>query len=104
MSIIECQLQLCLNKIQQWLSILKEKTVLYAYMPEKRSPFKATAFSEPNIPLLEETIFLGDIFDRRLSFVPHLKHIKKKVSKALNLLKIIENTEWGADRKVMLRL
>ena len=41
MSIIERQLQLCLNK----LSILKDKDCLYAYLPEKRSPFRSTAFS-----------------------------------------------------------
>ena len=28
----------------------------------------------------------------------------KKNLKALNILKVIGNTEWGADRKVMLRL
>ena len=50
------------------------------------------------------TKFLGVIFYRKLSFVPHLKYIKKKTLKALNLLNVIENTEWGADREVMLRL
>ena len=56
------------------------------------------------IPVVEETKFLGVIFDRRLSFVPHLKYVTKKALKALNILKVVGNTEWGADRKVMLRL
>ena len=47
---------------------------------------------------MEETKFLGAIFDRKLSFVPHLKYVKKRGLKAL-----IGNTEWGADRKVMFR-
>ena len=47
---------------------------------------------------------LGVIFDRKLSFIPHLKYVKKKALKALNILKVIGNTEWGADRKVMIRL
>ena len=51
---------------------------------------------------MDETKFLGVIFDRRLSFVPHLKYVKKKALKALNILKVVGNTEWGADRKVML--
>ena len=50
---------------------------------------------------MEETTFLGVIFDRKLSFVPHLKYVKKEAWKPL---KVIGNTEWGADRKVMLRL
>ena len=49
------------------------------------------------IPGVEETKFLGIIFNRRLPFVPHLKYFKKKDLKALNILKVIGNTEWGAD-------
>ena len=56
------------------------------------------------IPVVEETKFLGVIFDRRLSFVPHLKYVKKKALKTLKILKVVGNTEWGADRKVMHRL
>ena len=52
----------------------------------------------------KETKFLGVIFDRKLSFIPHLKYVKKKALKALNILNVVGNTEWGADRKVMLRL
>ena len=53
---------------------------------------------------MEETTFLGFIFDRKLSFIPHLKYVKKKALKAPSILKVIGNTEWGADRKVMLWL
>ena len=28
---------------------------------------------------MEETKFLGVIFDRKLSFVPHLKYVKKRL-------------------------
>ena len=55
------------------------------------------------IPVVEETKFQGVVFDRRLSFVPHLKYVKKKALKALNILNVIGKTEWGADRKFMLR-
>ena len=33
-----------------------------------------------------------------------MPHLKKKGWKALTILKVIGNTEWGADQKVMLRL
>ena len=45
------------------------------------------------IPPVEETKFLGVIFERQLSFIPHLKYVKKKVLKALNILKVISNSE-----------
>ena len=56
------------------------------------------------IPVVEESKFLGVIFDRKLSFVPHLKYVKRKSFKALNILNVIGNTERGADQNVMLRL
>ena len=49
------------------------------------------------ISVVEETKFLGFIFERKLSFVPHLKYVKKRGLKALNILNVISNTEWGAD-------
>ena len=56
------------------------------------------------IPVVEEIKFLGVIFDRKLSFNPHLKYVENKVLKVLNILKVIGNTESEADQKVMLRL
>ena len=42
MSIIERQLQLCLNKLQEWAT-----NNGFPSLPEKRSPFRSTAFSGP---------------------------------------------------------
>ena len=33
------------------------------------------------IPVVEETKFLGIIFDRKLSFIPHIRHLKREVHK-----------------------
>jgi len=38
------------------------------------------------IPVVQEVKFLGLIFDSKLSFLPHLRYLKKKCMKALNLL------------------
>ena len=56
------------------------------------------------IPVVEENKFLGVIFDRKLSFIPHIKQLKAKCQKALNLLRVVAHTDWGADRKVLLNL
>ncbi len=55
------------------------------------------------IPVVKETKFLGVIFDSKLSFIPHIKYLKAKSHKALNLLKVVSRFNWGADR-VVLRL
>ena len=56
------------------------------------------------IPIVEKAKFLGVIFDRKLSFLPHIKYLKAKCLKALNLLKVLAPTSWGADRVTLLNL
>ena len=56
------------------------------------------------IPVVEDFKFLGVLFDLKLSFIPHIKHLKAKCLKALNLLKVLSHTDWGADRTVLLQL
>ena len=110
MSIIERQLQLCLNKLQQWATdngfrFSKTKTLCMHICQKRGLHLDPQLFLDKSpIPVVEETKFLGVIFDRKLSFIPHLKYVKKKALKALNILNVIGNTKWGADRKVMLRL
>ena len=52
------------------------------------------------IPVVEESKFLGILFDRKLSFIPHIKYLKAKCLKALNLSHI----SWGADQTTLLKL
>ena len=56
------------------------------------------------IPVLEESKFLCILFDRKLSFIPHIKYLKAKCLTALNLLKVPSHTSWGADRTTLLKL
>ncbi len=44
--------------------------------------------------------FLGILFDSKLSFIPHIKYVKKKCITALNLLKTVSRMDWGADQQV----
>ena len=56
------------------------------------------------IPVKRETKFLDILLDSKLTFVPHIKGLKKKCVKALNLLHVVSSTDWGGDRIVLLRL
>ena len=47
---------------------------------------------------------MGLPFDKKLSFIPHIKALKKKCLKALDVLKVLSNTNWGGDRSVLLNL
>jgi len=44
------------------------------------------------------------IFDRKLSFLPHIRHLKGKCIKALNLLRVVVHTTWGADPQTLIHL
>ena len=84
MSIIERQLQLCLNKLQQWATdngfqFSKTKTVCMHICQKRGLHLDPQLFLDKRpIPVVEETKFLGVIFDRKLSCVPHLKYVKKE--------------------------
>ncbi|GFQ77783.1 uncharacterized protein TNCT_336521 [Trichonephila clavata] len=49
------------------------------------------------IKVVKEFKFLGLIFDQSLRFHRHLKDLKIRSAKALNILKVSANTCWGAD-------
>ena len=58
---------------------LAEQPAPKLYMYDKENPLR----------IVEETKFLGLIWDRKLNWIPHLKHIRNKCSKSLNMLKVI---------------
>jgi len=56
------------------------------------------------IPVVEQTKFLRVIFDNKLLFLPHIRYLKEKCVKALNLLRVVAHTTWGADQHTLLHL
>ena len=56
------------------------------------------------VPVVQEHKFLGVIIDNKLSFIPHIKYLKARCIKALNLLKVVSRFDWGADSIVLRRL
>ncbi len=48
--------------------------------------------------------FLGVHFDTKLDWKTHINHLKNKTNNALNILKKLSNTSWGADRTSLLRV
>ena len=46
------------------------------------------------MPVVSENIFLGIIFNSRLTFVPHLKYLKNERFKSMNLLCVISHMDW----------
>ena len=57
-----------------------------------------------DIPVIDEYKFLGIMFDRKLSYIPHIKYLKTKTTQAQQLLRVVAHTKWRADRQTLLKL
>ena len=55
------------------------------------------------IPVINQFKFLGVIFDKKLTLIPHFHYLKNKCCKALNLLCIIAHTTWSTDQQTLLK-
>ncbi len=56
------------------------------------------------IPVLEGTKSLGLYFDRKVAFLSHIKYVKKKCLKALDILRVVAHLDSDADRELLLQL
>ena len=111
MTTIERQLQQNLNKIEKWaksngFNFSKSKTqcVHFCQLRKQHDDPVLHLYGSP-IPVVQESKFLS-IYSiensvlypiLKLSFIPHIKYLKAKCLKALNLLKVLSHTSWGAD-------
>ena len=95
MRTIERHLQQCLNKIENWalfngFKFSKSKTQCVHFCQLRKLHDNPQLYLYGSlIPVVDEAKFLGVIFDRKLSFIPHIKYLKAKCLKALNLLKVL---------------
>ena len=110
MEAIERQLQLHSNMIEDWADkngckFSQSKTVCVHFCKRRglHPNSYLVCYNNP-IPVKKETKFLGILFDSKLTFVPHIKGLKKKCVKALNSLRVVSYTDWGGDPTVLLRL
>ena len=107
---IERQLQQCLNKIQKWalengFKFSKTKTQCMHFCQLRglhNDP--VLKLDGVEIPVVDQYKFLGIIFDRKLSFIPHINKLKAKCQKALQLLRVVAHTDLGADKLALLKL
>jgi ribonuclease HI len=110
MHTIERKLQLCLNKLQNWANnngfkFSDSKTVgMHFCNLRGPHPDPDLFLGKKKIPIVKTTKFLGITLDSKFTFVPHIRELKKKCLKALNILKVLSNTDWGADRDTLLLL
>ena len=109
MNSIERKLQLCLNKIQNWADVngfkfSKTKTACVHFCSKRKHDDPKLQLDGNPIKVVKEFKYLGVIFDNKLSFIPHIAMLKEKCFKALDIIKVVANTKWGADKNTLLHL
>ena len=95
----ERHLQQCLNKIENWAlyngsKFSKSKTQCVHFCQLGKLHDNPQLYLYVSLILVDEAKFPGVIFDRKLSFIPHIKYVKAKCLKAQNLLKVLSHTNW----------
>ena len=110
METIEFKLQRCLNNIEDWatengfkFSKTKTQCVHFWQIRQLHLDPHLTIYGS-RIPVDSEAKFLGLLFDNKLLFIPHIKALKAKCLKALDILRVLSGSDWGGDRTVLLNL
>ena len=98
------RVQLALNQAHTWLvnhgftvNRTKTKAMHFTKLRGLFPPPELRLDTTP-VAFVEEMRFLGMIFDRKLSWQPHLRNLRQRCLTAMNILKTISRKSWGADR------
>lgn len=100
----EKQVWLTINCLYKWAddSVFRfpaQKTVCVAFTTRRGTFAERWLLLYGNtVPVCDKHKFLGMIFDKKLSFVPHMNYIKK----CSNLLNVLSHRFWEADKYTLL--
>ena len=107
---IECKLQTTVDSISKWalnngfkFSPTKTKTIVF---PCNRHVLIKPKLYINNqiIPVVDNIKFLGLWWDSKLAWTHHLAQLKGRCLQAMNLLRSLATTEWGASQEILLRV
>ena len=107
--IIQRELQTAINNIQFFCNIngfkiSESKTVAISFYKGRNIPSLKLKIGPTSITFATQVKFLGIYLDQKLTWEYHIKNLKKNCRSALNLLKSLTHTRWGADRNSLLYL
>ena len=106
---IQRKLQYTINRLEKWtlqngFTNSEKKTLAMQFCPDKKCMDPVLKLDNDPIQFVKETKFLGLIWDTRLTYEPHIKYLKARCQKSLNILKVLSRTEWDADQSALVKL
>lgn len=99
-----------INTLTQWtknigFSFSAEKTKTIIFSRRRLPELTLNLYLDDKQIKIEDTVkFLGLTFDKRLTWLPHFKNLKTSCRKSLNLLKVLNGKNNGADRKPLINI
>ena len=107
---MERQFQVAVTQLERWsavngLRFSTTKTVAVHFCRRRRAcPDMTVRLHGEVIPVKPEAKFLGVVLDKRLTYRSHIRTLRDKCMRALNILKCVARTSYGADRDMLLLL
>ena len=107
---MERQLQLAIATLEKWsmyngFRFSTSKTVAVHFCRRRRHcPDMEIRLHGQQIPVQPAAKFLGVMLDNRLTYKQHIKGLRDKCFRSLNVLKCVARTSYGADRSTLLLL
>ncbi|XP_035218102.1 uncharacterized protein LOC118191414 [Stegodyphus dumicola] len=77
-----------------------EKNYIPNFFPHTHQPIKLDLFYQ-NLPVLVTNLYLGVIFNRKLTWEEHVTNTLERTTKRLTLLKRITGSKWGCCRTTL---
>lgn len=102
-------MQRCLRKLEDWTNRtgfkFSQTKTEYMIISRKKIP-EHDDLSLGNQPLVkrDKLKILGMIFDKKLTWVPHIVNLRAECQRRLNIIKILASARYGADRKSLMRI
>ena len=107
---IHGKLQECIDAILRWtnangfsFSSSKSKAMLFTLNPPLLSPPSLHILADP-VAYVDSFRFLGLLWDRKLTFRPHVLDLIDRCKRMIQLFRSIASHEWGADQRTLLHL
>ena len=107
---VERRLQHAIDRIDNWttehgFTISTDKTVAMQFHRKRGLLMEPSLkIKNQNISFVQEKKFLGLFYDQKLQWQAQIEHLRRKCTKALDILKVLSHSDWGADRTAMLRV
>ena len=90
---------------QEWGFTFSPKKTVAVHFTRRKSQATPHILLDGALLLYEDKVkFLGMILDSRLTWKEHILDLRRRVTKSLDLLKVLNNKWWGADTASLLKL